>query len=122
DEGGGGGDRAARQGALPAAQGRAHRPRARAGDEGASAAHRPRPGARAPRRVISSARAVEEAIMDAGGSSPRNVLGGPLAECCRKPMTGFYRTGSCETGPEDVGLHVVCAEMTERFLAFSRAR
>jgi uncharacterized protein (DUF2237 family) len=60
--------------------------------------------------------------MDAGGSSPRNVLGGALAECCRKPMTGFYRTGSCETGPEDRGLHVVCAQMTERFLAFSAAR
>ena len=59
--------------------------------------------------------------MDAGGSSPRNVLGGALSECCRKPMTGFYRTGSCETGPEDRGLHVVCAQMTERFLAFSAA-
>ena len=60
--------------------------------------------------------------MDAGGSAQRNVLGGPLGECCRKPMTGFYRSGSCETGPEDRGLHVVCAQMTERFLAFSRAQ
>jgi uncharacterized protein len=60
-------------------------------------------------------------MMDAGGSSPRNVLGGPLGECCHKPMTGFYRTGSCETGPEDRGLHVVCAQMTAEFLAFSRA-
>jgi uncharacterized protein len=59
--------------------------------------------------------------MDAGGSSPRNVLGGPLGECCHKSMTGFYRTGSCETGPEDRGLHVVCAQMTAEFLAFSRA-
>jgi uncharacterized protein len=60
-------------------------------------------------------------MMDAGGVSPRNVLGGPLGECCHKPMTGFYRTGSCETGPEDRGLHVVCAQMTAEFLAFSRA-
>jgi hypothetical protein len=37
-------------------------------------------------------------------------------------MTGFYRTGCCETGPEDVGAHVVCAEMTEEFLEFSKAR
>jgi uncharacterized protein len=59
-------------------------------------------------------------MMDAGGVSPRNVLGGPLGECCHKPMTGFYRTGSCETGPEDRGLHVVCAQMTAEFLAFSR--
>jgi uncharacterized protein (DUF2237 family) len=35
-------------------------------------------------------------------------------------MTGFYRTGCCETGPGDVGLHVVCARMTAAFLAFSR--
>jgi uncharacterized protein (DUF2237 family) len=49
----------------------------------------------------------------------KNVLGGELAECCSSPMTGFYRTGCCETGPEDVGAHVVCAEMTEVFLAYS---
>lgn len=60
--------------------------------------------------------------MDAGGASPRNVLGGALTECCRKPMTGFYRTGSCETGPEDRGLHVVCAQMSTAFLAFSSAQ
>src|ERR1700736_2571875 len=36
---------------------------------------------------------------------PRNVLGEPLAECCSNPLTGFYRTGSCETGPEDFGVH-----------------
>ena len=38
----------------------------------------------------------------------RNVFGEPLAECCTKPMTGFYRDGSCNTGPEDLGLHTVC--------------
>ena len=53
---------------------------------------------------------------------PRNVLGGPLTSCCTEPMTGFYRNGRCDTGPEDVGRHVVCAEMTAEFLAFSRAR
>ena len=36
-------------------------------------------------------------------------------------MTGFFRNGCCETGPEDVGLHTVCAVMTAEFLAFSRA-
>ena len=59
--------------------------------------------------------------MDAGGGYQRNVLGGRLTECCTRPMTGFYRTGSCETGPEDRGLHVVCSQMTEKFLAFSKA-
>jgi uncharacterized protein len=62
-----------------------------------------------------------EGEMDAGGGFQRNVLGGRLTECCTRPMTGFYRTGSCETGPEDRGLHVVCAQMTEKFLAFSKA-
>jgi len=50
----------------------------------------------------------------------RNVLGEDLAECCTKPMTGFFRTGSCDTGPGDFGLHVVCARMTTDFLAFSK--
>ena len=65
---------------------------------------------------------------DAGGRGPgrqpggRNVLGGVLQPCSRSPLTGFYRTGSCETGPEDRGCHTVCAVMTEDFLAFSRAQ
>jgi uncharacterized protein (DUF2237 family) len=52
----------------------------------------------------------------------RNVLGGPLAVCGADPLTGFYRTGCCDTGPEDVGVHAVCALMTAEFLAFSRSR
>jgi len=51
----------------------------------------------------------------------RNVFGEPLAECCTKPMTGFYRDGSCNTGPEDLGLHTVCTKVDAAFLAFSRA-
>jgi len=35
-------------------------------------------------------------------------------------MTGFYRDGLCRTGPEDIGLHTVCARMTAEFLAFSK--
>jgi uncharacterized protein (DUF2237 family) len=52
----------------------------------------------------------------------RNVLGGPLLPCSVAPLTGFYRDGCCNTGPKDAGLHTVCAEMTEAFLAFSKAR
>ena len=52
----------------------------------------------------------------------KNVIGEDLEICCISPMTGFYRNGACETGPEDVGTHVVCAETTEEFLEFSRAR
>lgn len=52
----------------------------------------------------------------------KNVLGGRLQMCCTEPMTGFYRTGRCETGPDDFGSHVICAEMTAEFLAFSSAQ
>jgi uncharacterized protein (DUF2237 family) len=51
-----------------------------------------------------------------------NVLGEDLAPCSLDPATGFYRTGDCQTGPEDLGLHIVCATMTEAFLEFSRSR
>lgn len=49
----------------------------------------------------------------------KNVLGGTLQPCCMSPRTGFFRNGKCETGPEDFGLHLVCAQMTEDFLEFS---
>jgi hypothetical protein len=52
----------------------------------------------------------------------RNVFGEPVAVCSLDPVTGFTRTGACETGPEDPGCHEVCAVMTEEFLDFSRAR
>ena len=65
--------------------------------------------------------------LDAGdggrrGGRARNVLGTGLEICSLQPKTGFYRTGCCETGPDDLGCHTVCVEMTEAFLAFSKAR
>jgi hypothetical protein len=50
----------------------------------------------------------------------KNVLGGRLEPCSVEPRTGFYRDGCCNTGPEDLGLHVVCVRMTAEFLEFSR--
>lgn len=52
----------------------------------------------------------------------RNVFGEDLIACSTSPMTGFYRNGCCETGPEDTGTHTVCAVMTEEFLLFSKSR
>ncbi len=49
-----------------------------------------------------------------------NVLGEPLQECSRDPVTGFFRNGCCDTGPEDRGRHTVCAVMTQEFLALSK--
>ncbi|MGC1307074.1 MAG: DUF2237 domain-containing protein [Phormidesmis sp.] len=51
-----------------------------------------------------------------------NVLGGGLQSCCTSPMTGFYRDGMCQTGPQDRGVHVVCAELTEAFLSYTKAQ
>jgi len=52
----------------------------------------------------------------------RNVMGTVLQSCSTDPMTGFYRDGSCNTGPEDRGTHTVCAVMTDAFLSFTRSR
>ncbi len=49
----------------------------------------------------------------------RNVLGGELQTCGTDPMTGFYRTGCCDTGADDSGVHTVCTQVTAEFLAFS---
>ena len=51
----------------------------------------------------------------------QNVLGTDLQDCSRRPLTGFYRNGCCETGSDDVGVHTVCARVTAQFLAFSKA-
>lgn len=57
-----------------------------------------------------------------GPDSPElNVLGQRLEPCCYAPQTGFYRDGYCRTGPQDFGRHIVCAEVTTEFLAFTRA-
>jgi uncharacterized protein len=51
----------------------------------------------------------------------RNVLGDPLEPCGTEPLTGFYRDGCCSTGPEDVGLHSICAVVTAEFLEHQRS-
>ena len=58
-------------------------------------------------------------MTDAGD---KNVLGEPLEFCSIKPMTGFMRTGSCETSEDDVGNHTVCVQVTREFLEFSKLR
>jgi hypothetical protein len=50
----------------------------------------------------------------------RNVLGGRLQPCGLEPMTGFYRDGTCTSGPDDLGSHTVCAVVSAEFLGFQR--
>jgi uncharacterized protein (DUF2237 family) len=52
----------------------------------------------------------------------KNVFGENLATCSTEPLTGFYRNGCCQTGPEDLGSHTVCAQVTEAFLSFSKSK
>jgi len=55
-------------------------------------------------------------------SLEKNVFGGELKLCCEDPMTGFYRDGYCNTGENDFGRHLTCAEMTAEFLDFSLSK
>lgn len=51
-----------------------------------------------------------------------NVLEQPLQPCSLDPLTGFYRDGCCNTGPEDLGKHTMCVVLTQEFLTFSKAK
>ena len=55
-------------------------------------------------------------------SEQKNVYGEPLQVCSTSPRTGFTRNGSCETGPEDIGSHTVCVQVTQAFLEFSKSQ
>jgi len=50
-----------------------------------------------------------------------NVFDEPLEPCSSDPLTGFYRNGYCSAGPEDEGRHLICAQMSGEFLAFSQS-
>jgi len=48
-----------------------------------------------------------------------NIFHESLEECSINPLTGFLRTGCCETNDNDQGTHTVCALMDKEFLQFS---
>ncbi len=49
-----------------------------------------------------------------------NVLGTALEECGQDPLTGFFRDGWCNTSPQDLGSHTICAVVTSEFLDHQR--
>ena len=61
---------------------------------------------------------MEEALKD---NKFKNVFGDPLQSCSCRPLTGWYRDGSCKTDPSDYGQHTICCVMTEAFLRYSKA-
>ena len=75
-----------------------------------------------PMRVApnSSGGPVTTAALFGIGKMAKNVLGGDLLVCSSDPMTGFFRTGTCDTCGDDVGMHTVCVVMTQEFLEFSK--
>ena len=54
--------------------------------------------------------------------SAQNVLGEDLQVCGESPKTGYFRTGCCETGPQDRGSHVICASVTKEFLDYTLSK
>jgi uncharacterized protein (DUF2237 family) len=60
-------------------------------------------------------------VRDAESVTERNVLGGELEPCSEDPLTGFFRDGCCNTGPEDLGSHTICAVVTAEFLDHQRS-
>ncbi len=61
-----------------------------------------------------------EEMVEKKPSTQRNIYGKPLIPCSYEPMTGFFRTGCCETAEQDQGSHTVCVQVTEEFLWFSK--
>ena len=51
----------------------------------------------------------------------RNIIGGELEICSLEPLTGFYRDGYTNTGPEDLGSHTVCTVVSIEFLDHQRS-
>lgn len=64
---------------------------------------------------------MERGTGDAHWGMAKNVIGTDLRSCSTDPVTGFYRDGCCNTGGDDVGVHTVCAVVTDEFLEFSKS-
>ncbi len=64
---------------------------------------------------------MDEAVEQPADEGEVNVWGQPLEECGCDPMTGFFRDGSCRTGPQDIGSHTICAVVTAEFLEHQAA-
>ena len=51
----------------------------------------------------------------------KNIFGEPLITCSKKPLTGYFRNGCCDTDNTDIGMHTVCVIINQDFLLFSKA-
>lgn len=49
-----------------------------------------------------------------------NIFGKKLVVCSKRPLTGYYRSGKCESDINDRANHSVCAQVTDEFLDFTK--
>lgn len=49
-----------------------------------------------------------------------SILNEPIKMCSLNPVTGYNRSGYCTNIEGDSGTHVVCAQMTDKFLQFTK--
>ncbi len=52
----------------------------------------------------------------------KNIFNKELKICSKDPLSGYYRTGKCESDSSDRGNHSVCAVLTKDFLEFTKSR
>lgn len=52
----------------------------------------------------------------------KNILGTELQACSFEPLTGSFRDGFCTYSKQDLGLHIVAAQVTQGFLEWNQAR
>ncbi len=51
-----------------------------------------------------------------------NMLGSDLQVCSLDPLTGWTRSGKCEKMSNDQGTHLVCAQVTDDFLKYTKGK
>ena len=66
--------------------------------------------------------AMSGTVCEFAAHNDHNVLGEELVPCPSRLSTGFERDGYCRSNRFDRGQHVVCAQVTDEFLAFTKSR
>jgi len=51
-----------------------------------------------------------------------NILNKPIKICSLNPVTGYNRDGYCKNIEGDYGTHVVCSQVTDNFLQFTKKK
>jgi uncharacterized protein len=71
-----------------------------------------------PNCIIAKSKTTETNMVN----TQKNVLGTEIKLASIDPITGYFRTGYCNTDANDRGLHVVAAVVTKEFLEYSKTQ